>query len=391
MDDIVQKAKRVALEILLHNSHGPYRGLPRAAAWEYPEPYTRDILISALGTLVTGNQQLMESLRHTLEVLAKNQSDLGHIPSLVHDSEDRGASDTTPLFLFTTAVYRRATGEISFLESAVNKALRWMDYQSPSDRGIVAQLPTSDWRDEQWVWGYGLYVNTVVYSYLKLFHMYDRARLVRDQMVRFTIRGGVQHRHVHEGLVLKNKPYYAFWSYKIYSSERFDLLGNSIALLAGIASRNRSLNIISWVEKECYVLRQKGELAMELPPNLFPYIRPADPDWKDRYFEYNKPGEYHNGGIWPFVCGFYIAALVAAGKYKLAQIKLEHLARLINISKRPGMEFGFNEWYKAQDGNPMGQEWQTWSAALFLYAAHCVEEKSTPFFDWVRSPHELNT
>ena len=132
------------------------------------------------------------------------------------------------------------------------------------------------------------------------------------------------------------------------------------------------------------MLRQKGELAVELPPNLFPYIRPADPDWKDRYDEYNKPGEYHNGGIWPFVCGFYIAALVAAGKHSLAKTKLVNLSHLIQNSRRPDKEFGFNEWYRAQDGVPMGQEWQTWSAALFLYAAYCVEEKSTPFFDWVR-------
>jgi len=33
----------------------------------------------------------------------------------------------------------------------------------------------------------------------------------------------------------------------------------------------------------------------------------------------------------------------------------------------------------------MGQDWQTWSAALYLYAAKCVEEKSTPFFDEMRN------
>jgi hypothetical protein len=33
----------------------------------------------------------------------------------------------------------------------------------------------------------------------------------------------------------------------------------------------------------------------------------------------------------------------------------------------------------------MGQDWQTWSAALYLYAAKCVEEKRTPFFDEMRS------
>ena len=48
------------------------------------------------------------------------------------------------------------------------------------------------------------------------------------------------------------------------------------------------------------------------------------------------------------------------------------------------LDFGFNEWLKAQDGKPKGQDWQTWSAALYLYAAKCVEEKNTPFFDEIR-------
>ncbi len=32
----------------------------------------------------------------------------------------------------------------------------------------------------------------------------------------------------------------------------------------------------------------------------------------------------------------------------------------------------------------MGQDWQTWSAALYLYAVKCVETKKTPFFDEMR-------
>ena len=35
---------------------------------------------------------------------------------------------------------------------------------------------------------------------------------------------------------MKNKPYYDLWSYKKYSSESFDLLGNSLAILYGIAT-----------------------------------------------------------------------------------------------------------------------------------------------------------
>ena len=260
-----------------------------------------------------------------------------------------------------------------------------MEYQSPSDRYLIAQQPTSDWRDEQWVIGYGLFVNTLTYSYLQLLGRYERADRIRRAMGRFTITGGMMHHHVHEGLVVKHKPYYAFWSYKIHSSERFDLLGNSLAILSGIASPSRAEDMISWIEEECAGMRGRGELAIELPPNFFPFIKPGDPDWHVRYAAYNKPGDYHNGGIWPFICGFYVAALVAAKKYTLAGEKLLALTRVLKISIDGKVDFGFNEWLKAQDGKPMGQDWQTWSAALYLYAVKCVEEKSTPFFDEIRS------
>jgi hypothetical protein len=204
-------------------------------------------------------------------------------------------------------------------------------------------------------------------------------------MNRFTITGGEMHRHVHEGLVVKYKPYYAAWSYKIYSSERFDLLGNSIAILSGMASPFRADEMISWIEEECEAMKKRGELAVDLPPNFFPFIKPKDTDWHERYLKYNNPGEYHNGGIWPFICGFYIAALVAAKRFDLAREKLIALTHMIKISSKGSLDFGFNEWIKAQDGKPMGQDWQTWSAAMYLYAAKCVEEKRTPFFDAMRT------
>lgn len=380
----ITDAKHAAINALLHNAHGPFQGLPRAAAWGYPEPYTRDLMISLLGIAVSENRNLLDSIRKTLEKLAENQTEHGHIPSLANDKEDRGSSDSTPLFLFAAGVYRKLTGESKFLKDEVEKALTWMSYQSPSDRYLVAQQPTSDWRDEQWVTGYGLFVNTLVYSYLRLLGRNERADKVHREMDRFTIIDKEPHHNVSEGLVIKHKPYYAFWSYKIYSSERFDLLGNSIAILSGIASHSRAEEMISWIEEECRVMRENGDLAIDLPPNLFPYIKPDDVDWHVRYKIFNKPGEYHNGGIWPFVCGFYIAALVAAKRYALAKEKLIALTHCIKISYSDNIEYGFNEWFKAQDGKPMGQEWQTWSAAMYLYAAKCVEEKRTPFFDEMR-------
>ncbi len=383
--DDVEQAKRAAVEVLLHNSRGPFRGLFRTAGWGYPEPYTRDLMISALGILVSGNEQLIAALRRVLEALARSQTKRGHITSLAHDPGDRGASDTTPLFLMGTALFRKATGERDFLEEAVQKALVWMDYQSPDDVIMVAQEPTSDWRDEHWVLGFGLYVNTLVYVYLRLCGREEDADELRSMMNRFDVRGGKRQRHVHEGLVIRHKPYYALWAFKTENNERFDLLGNSLAVLSGIASPSRAKELVAWVEGECDHLRSTGELALGLPPCLIPYMQPGDPDWRPRYQRFNPPGEYHNGGVWPFICGFYVAALVAAGRPRLAQAKLNLLAELVRPAREQQVPYGFNEWFRAQSGEPAGQDWQTWSAAMYLYAATCVEQQRTPFFDEVRN------
>jgi glycogen debranching enzyme len=111
-----------------------------------------------------------------------------------------------------------------------------------------------------------------------------------------------------------------------------------------------------------------------------PYIHPGEDDWMSRYEQFNQPGEYHNGGIWPFIAGFYIAALAAAGEHGLAKVKFEALTELVMKARSKNLSFGFNEWFRAQDGEPRGQDWQTWSAAMYLYAAACTEKQSPPFF-----------
>ena len=376
--EAVRQAKAAALEVLRHNARGPFQGLPRTAGWGYPEPYTRDLLISALGILVSGDPALVASLRRVLAVLAEHQSPRGHIPSLVHDPEDRGASDTTPLFLLALALVRREAGEPGYLQAAGRKALDWMAYQSPDDRVMVAQQPTSDWRDEHWVLGHGLFVNTLVYGYLKLL-----GRDAQAAELQAAINGPddqVDRNHPVEGLAIRGRPTYAMWSYKVLRDERCDLLGNSLAILTGLAPHARAVRMVAWIEAECAAMRHRHELALALPPCFFPFVLPTDPDWRPRYALYNLPGDYHNGGVWPFVCGFYVAALVAAGRQRLAEERLLDLVALVQPAREAAVAYGFNEWFKAQTGAPSGQDWQTWSASMFFYAAACVEQARPLFF-----------
>src|SRR5699024_4577276 len=163
------------------------QGLPRTAGWGYPEPYTRDLLISVLGILVSENQNLIDTVAPILETLAEHQTAKGHIPSLVHDPHDLGASDTTPLFLLIAGIYRKYMKSPKYLDTAISKAILWMEYQNPKNEYLVAQLPTSDWRDEQCVLGYGLYVNTLVYSYLRILEQHERADKFLEDMSRFSI------------------------------------------------------------------------------------------------------------------------------------------------------------------------------------------------------------
>ena len=136
-------AKKAVIEVLLHK---PYRGLPRTAGWGDPEPHTRDLLIGSLDMLLGREQKLVSAVRKVLPVLARNQTEHGHIPSLVHDPDNRGASDTTPLFILARGFYRMVSGENDFLEDAARRAMRWMDYQSPYDSVMVAQASPSSSR-----------------------------------------------------------------------------------------------------------------------------------------------------------------------------------------------------------------------------------------------------
>jgi glycogen debranching enzyme len=138
--------------------------------------------------------------------------------------------------------------------------------------------------------------------------------------------------------------------------------------------------MVRWIEVQCAAMRDSGNLAVQLPPCFFPFVLPTDHDWQPRYGLYNMPGDYHNGGIWPFVCGFYVAALVAAGRQGLAEEKLRALTELVRPAREAKVAFGFNEWFRAQDGVPSGQDWQTWSASMYLYAATCVERARALYF-----------
>jgi hypothetical protein len=71
----------------------------------------------------------------------------------VHDKDDRGASDTTPLFLLAAGISEKLPVKLIFSTQPLKKPWSgWIIKVLPTV-SLVAQQPTSDWRDEQWVIG----------------------------------------------------------------------------------------------------------------------------------------------------------------------------------------------------------------------------------------------
>jgi glycogen debranching enzyme len=90
----------------------------------------------------------------------------------------------------------------------------------------------------------------------------------------------------------------------------------------------------------------------------------------------NEVWQYHNGGIWPMVGGFWIAALAAAGRLPQARLELVNLARACAVRN-----WAFTEWLHGTQGTPRGMPGQSWNAAAFLMAEHAVAGKRNVLLD----------
>jgi hypothetical protein len=148
-------------------------------------------------------------------------------------------------------------------------------------------------------------------------------------------------------------PYLGFRAF----GEWFDSFGNLLAILSGIADQRQTDTILDFIERH----------SLDTWPlqSLTPAVRPGDPDWRDYYGALNLPHHYHNGGVWPFIGGFYVAALVKAGRNSAAERVLQSLAEL--------NERGwFNEWHHGETGSPMGVNDQAWSAGMYVFAFECA-------------------
>jgi glycogen debranching enzyme len=105
-------------------------------------------------------------------------------------------------------------------------------------------------------------------------------------------------------------------------------------------------------------------------------IKPWDKDWKELQMNFsytfkNRPYEYHNGGLWPLITGFYIADLATRGRADAAQPFREAVHRA-NQLPMDGEQWSFPEYVHGKELTAGGTRWQGWSAAATIIAERCL-------------------
>ncbi|MCC6390609.1 MAG: hypothetical protein IT167_08400 [Bryobacterales bacterium] len=348
--------------------------------------WARDSMIALLGARLVDDDGIQTALRASLDLLARHQSESGAIPNNVdaasHRPNFRAYADGGLWWIIGSSL-------LAPDPEAVRSILGWYACQDVDQSGLLSMQEGADWQDLFCTRGKGLYLNCLYVLALRAAakvlageseRLTGLAESVTEKINRwfwYPGDGNMLRHHSHtfstesrreldslgrkrflppKRYLVEEQYYLPYLAFRAVG-EWFDSLGNVLAILSGVAGPRQSGIILDFIARH----------GLDHWPlvSLTPAVGFVDPDWRDYYGRLNVPHHYHNGGIWPFIGGFYIAALVKTGQMEVAAGALDRLAEM-------NLRGEFNEWHHGRTGEPMGVRDQAWSAGMFVYAVECV-------------------
>lgn len=345
--------------------------------------WARDTMIALLGARFAHDASIDAALQSSVGVLRSKQTPAGAIPNNVDTATGRANFRA-----YADSGLWWIVGSSILNPDPVTSAaiLNWYACQDVDRTGILSMQEGADWQDLFCTRGKGLYLNCLYVLALRAAGRDEQAQQVSAIVNRiFWYRGDRdmltplahtfstenaghfdslgRRRWLPEKKYLTAEQYYLPYIGFRAVGEWFDTLGNLLAILSGVADAEKTALILDFIDRH--------NMADCPIRSLTPAIRPGDTDWRDYYSTLNAPHCYHNGGIWPFIGGFYIAALVKAGRLTQAATSFDKLTEL----NRSGE---FNEWHHGETLEPRGVKVQAWSAGMYLFAAECLRHGSVP-------------
>ncbi len=361
--DILEQAYEKAKEVIKECStkYGLYASGGKQG---YRGVWSRDSMISLIGASLEKDPSIKEQFKKSLTTLAKYQSEKGQIPNAVYNLDkkpkvDYLSIDSSLWFIIGHHIYKKRYGGDLFAKykKSITKAITWLSYQDMGEDIMLEQLPTTDWQDA-FPHKYGRTINTQALYYLVL-------NLIKDKKKAEKLKSAVNKKNDYE---LWNGNFYYAYRWKNHNKykeigEWFDSLGNLLSIVFELADNKKSKKILSHI--------RKNNINKPYPvKSIYPPIRKGEKYWQDYYLDCDagKPYHYANAGIWPYIGGFYVLALIKIKKFKEAEKELRKLAE----SNLKGNSFP--EWI-----NPLTKEshgmLQAWDAGMYMMAYQSLKKK----------------
>jgi glycogen debranching enzyme len=351
-----------------------------AVARRYTRIFGRDAAICVMAMCGSGVPALEQGAVASLDALAGQQAANGQIPKYVDpEGQDAdfwylGCIDATLWWLIAVDHVRRhgSMGNVgpAHWREEVARAIQWLLAQEHQHFRLLQQNEASDWADIMPRSGYVLYTNALWYDVKRRFALehaeatqhhfnhlfnpfqrdlpeYHRARLLRHYARRGRRDPGL---------------YLSFVNLAVVGDEG-DVFGNVLAIQSGLADTEMAHRIVQTVAT--------ARASEPYPVRVVLHPLSQQHDLWRAYMgrhQQNIVHQYHNGGIWPFVGGFWVMALAKLGLHAQAWPELVRLAQANALD-----DWRFTEWFHGRTLAPMGMAGQSWNAATFLLARRALE------------------
>lgn len=369
--------------------------IPSGTDENYHSVWARDGSITIIGSLsLIHDEAIHECQRQTFLTLLEHISPNGQLPSNVRLKDNTPdysgvggicSIDSGLWFVIAFFEYISTTEDLRFLREHIHELQRIMDWLSAHDgnNDALLEIPEAgDWTDL-----FGRSYN-VLYDEI----LWYRANICYGRLLEMLGDYDKAGDYIRWSQVIKKEILQNFWpstQQKLFQSVSFAeqqfSLGDARYLIAQITPFDFSWrcdtygNILAYLynvidrEKAHHAFRFMLGVGVNEPypvANVYPVVNPGDPDWRPYYTVnlLNLPYHYHNGGIWPFVGGFWVQFI---NKLGLREMALSELYKLALLNKTGiNEEWEFTEWAHGKTGKPMGKVYQAWSASQYIAACH---------------------
>ena len=250
-----------------------------------------------------------------------------------------------------------------------------------NNKHLVYVPLSGNWADEYITDGYVLYDQLLRIWALKSYNFFEISDAISHKITQITSQieinfmpksvGEKYHERAYNEVVFDDYMPCSF-SPSGYKTQ-FDAFANSLAVLLNIGPSSFQDAILT------SAMNLASSTKLGLVPAFWPPIFENEEHWNllknnCKYEFRNYPNEFHNGGSWSMVNGFFGLALVSKSQTKSAELILEKINEANAIE-----DFSFFENFNTVSAKPNGVAYCAWSAA----AAVLVHQSITTDFKFL--------